>query len=323
MGRKTRVERALRIPGRLGRERRVAVDERDAPAPGGETRCGRRPGKPCADYDRFAFRGLRSRASEPGGAPGCAGAPPQHAAQHFPLATESRGLLDGKPGGLQPTADLAGDGVGRAGCARRRQARDLDEHVRSPHLGVLRRREPVEEPRVHAPVQPRENRAHVAGEQGEQHAAAAEHEPVPPGCDLAPLREQLTAIATELAPHPERARDVGRGERMAFDADVAQPRRRRGSLVPEGPRGGEVEAGAEPGFADRETAVRREGGPALAQAVPLEEDVASLLQTRIAREVDVAEAAGYRLAVLPVDERGRCVGNGRHGRGRNDTRTPP
>ena len=40
MGRKTRVERALRIPGRLGRERRVAVDERDAPAPGGETRCG-------------------------------------------------------------------------------------------------------------------------------------------------------------------------------------------------------------------------------------------------------------------------------------------
>ena len=176
-----------------------------------------------------------------------------------------------------------------------------------PHRGVLRRRETIQEPRIDAPVQPRENGAHVAGEQGKEDAAVAEHEPVPAGRELAPLREQCLTGSSEPGPEAERARDVGRGERMALDADVAQPRTRRGHLVPERPRGSEVEAGAEPGFADREAAVRGEGGPALPEAVALEEDVAGFFQTRIAREVDVAEAARHRLAVLPVDERGGLV----------------
>ena len=235
-----RVERALRIPGRLGRECRR--DGRAASTP--QPRAARLaavdvPARPRADHDRPALRrcarvGRANHGACQGGAARARSVPGEHLA----LASEPGRLL--RPRSRRPRD---GDGPRRQRC-RSRRSRPERESVRH-----LRERVAVATCRDSSPAR---NRRGTTRRRPRRTAGApcatsptssvrstrphAKANRCQPGANSVPLPRATPRGSGASSGHRPSVRDdVGARERVALDADEAEPRIRRRDLVPERP----------------------------------------------------------------------------------------
>ena len=168
-----------------------------------------------------AWRGARARA------PRLAVA---HAREHLALGAEAFALLDAEAGAGERRAHAAGHRPGGERRARGREPRELAHHLGRPHLGIPGGREAVEEERVGARLELRQQLARVARHQRELHAPAVELQAVEAGDRGRPHGEERRRERPQLLERRE-----GLGEVAARRRDGARPTRsaaargRRGS----------------------------------------------------------------------------------------------
>ncbi len=234
----------------------------DLPAARGEALRDQRAREARADDDRAAANAMGRRAL----ALAMAG-------EHLALVAEALALVDAEPGAGQRGAHAARHRPGGERGPGDGHPRELAHHLGGPHLGIPRGGESVQEERVRACLQLRQQLARVARHQRELHAPAVELQAVEARDRGRPDRDESRGEGAQLLERREGLGEVLRGEGMALDRDEMQP---RGSLrvgAERVPRGEEVEPEAEAGLEDGE---RVTPAPAPRQAVPREEDVAGL-----------------------------------------------
>ncbi len=228
----------------------------------------------------------------------------QDALHHLALAAEPRRSLDRESRLLQPPPHPARAGVGRHGPGAARGARDVREHRIAPHLGILRRRESVEEPRVDdACRQLRQRFGDVADRQGEAHAPAGEAPAVPVRHAATPARKQRRGPRRQFRPQRQRRAQLVVIERRRLDAEEVEARPGGRVLLERLPRGEEIQAGAEARLADAEARPRRQRAESLGEPIAAQEHVPRLLQAGVRGEVHVAVPIGVRLSVFPAEHR--------------------
>ena len=295
------VEHALRIAGCLLRDGLVALDQHHVDATGRQACGSGRAGQTGPDHDCLPPQRFREGSLQPRRTIGNRRRRLAHATQHLALGPETRRLLDAEARRLQRAAHVAGTRVRRASGSRAGMGGDHLHQFRGPQLGVPRRCEPVEKPRIDHAVELRQRLARVTDQQRECHAAAIEHEALPPAWLIVPLLEEACRQRLEFGPERQRSTEIRRTQRQQLRAHVVQAGSCRGGFPEGAPGAQEIETGTEAGLADREDAIRRQCGKAFDDAVAFEEYVARFLDAARPREVHVAELRRVRLAVDPVD----------------------
>ncbi|VVN28038.1 hypothetical protein PS623_04636 [Pseudomonas fluorescens] len=196
-----------------------------------------------------------------------------------------------------------------------RQPRQLREQLWGPHVGVFRRRETVEEPCVDARIEQRQLLEYITDQQGQGHPAAVETELLKARMHCHVLVQQRLPVSRQLRPQLNGAAQVGKAQRVLFDADEMQAGAARGLLGKQLPGAVEVHPGAKPGLADHQAAIGWQLGKALAQAVAFDEHVLGFEAAFSGGEVHVVVLPRVRAALIVPVNLG-VLGEGRvwHGR---------
>ena len=190
---------------------------------------------------------------------------------------------------------------GRAGLGA---FRDQAIKISRPHLFILRRAEPVEEPRICHEAAGGQGVVNVAEMKRQSDAKIRPDKVMHAAHRLRPVRQQSASQRRQFRPGGQRLRRIGRRQGESFKADKVQPRLRgRAARLPQLAQGEEVQPGAEPGLGHGELVP---AVPGLRQAATLQEYGAGFGQAISGREVDIPRLARDGRAIfLPVDCRMR------------------
>ena len=205
----------------------VHVDEVHVPAPRGQPLGDHRAGEAGAHDDGAARPAVRRGRL-----------PVAHAGEHLALVREALALLDAEPGVGERGAHAAGHGPGGERGAGHGQAREFAHHFGRPHVRVARRREAVEEERIGARLELRQQFARVARQERELHPPAVELQAVEAGDRRRPGRHERAsraAAAPRTAPGRRPGRPPGRGGSPPTRSAAAQARGDRFAARPRWP----------------------------------------------------------------------------------------
>ncbi|MNE25480.1 hypothetical protein D3C80_1188110 [compost metagenome] len=201
----------------------------------------------------------------------------------------SHGARDSKGGDPR-----AGDGAGG----------DQGHDLWRPHAGVEGRREAVEEPGVGRAGPLAQRPLGVADGQVDGRAPLRQVQAVEAGRSGGPDGEDGGRGLGQLRPGGQGAGGLVAGQGEALDGEDMQAAVLGPGAAPQVQQGHDVQSRAEAQFGDGEVGA---AGPGLWQTAAVQEDGASLGQTIVLGEIDVAEATGTGRAVLGPDELRRGV----------------
>ena len=304
MRRQFGVQHALGIARSAVGQRRFLLQQGYRPAAPRQRRRRRRAGNAAAQHQRASLAGV-ARPGKPRRAPGRRGRRGQLAAQHMPLAAKASHPPHAKARLGQPALDHASRSKRGVTGPRRRQPRQLGKQRGRPKLRVARRGKAIQKPGVHRAaggVQLRQGVQRVAHQQGERDCALIKTEAMPARPQRGILRQQRLAELGQLGPQGQRARQLLGGDGVFFGADHMQPRARWRTAPPQLPGAQDIQPGAKAGLAQHKAAIRRQGRPALGQAVMRQKHMAGFIQAAIAGEIHIAKPGGHRLAILPIQQ---------------------
>ncbi|MNF87221.1 hypothetical protein D3C84_696800 [compost metagenome] len=213
------------------------------------------------------------------------------ATQDLPFLADPWNALHLEAHGDQSAAHPAGAGEGAQGGIGGRQATDLGEQLRSPHLRVLRRGETVEEPGVDGGVELRQLFEDITDHQGQAYPALLEDKALEAFMYRHVLRQQLSAERRQFRPQGQGAAEVGVAERVLFDTDEMQAGVRIGAFAEQLPGTEKVQPGAEAGFTDHQALFGQHRAEALAQVILVDEHMTGFFQALVLGEIDVIELA--------------------------------
>jgi hypothetical protein len=269
------------IAGRFLRRLGAPLVQLDLPAARAEPLADRRTCEAGADDDGLPLDRRRRSCHRP------------HVArdEHLALVAESRPLFNREAGCFQRIAHSARYAPRGGRGVLRCEPRNGTHRLVIPHVGVPRRREPVEIDRVGGQAQFAQD-ADV-GEEQCQHDVA-ELDAVCAGDEQGPARVQRRGLLAHLRMAVVQGAHVGNRERMLLDRHVMQPATARRIALPRLPGRQEVQAETEAGLEDDETFAAR---PPLRKCVAAEEHMLRLRKAAGAAVVNVVERAGIGRAV--------------------------
>lgn len=306
VGGQLEVQHPLRIAGGLLGQGLMPLQQAHLPTACGQAGGAGATGQATTDHQGVALAMERGRAREPGfdrSRRGRLGGPAEKlTAQDFPFMTDARRALHLETGGVDQAPYPAGAGEGADGRAGGCQACQFGEQLGGPHLGVFRRGEAVEKPRVDLGVQLRQLLHDIADQQGQGHPAVIQHQLLEAWMNGDVLGQQLLGEGLQWRPEGEGALQVGVAQRVLFHADKMQARTGHGVLFEQLPGAEKVQAGAEAGLANHQPPAHRQGRKAFLQAVLLEEHVAGFFKAGLIGEVHVVKHPRVRATlVIPVE----------------------
>lgn len=129
-----------------------------------------------------------------------------------------------------------------------------------------------------------------------------QHQPLKTLVDGDVLRQQGLGEGLEFGPQGQGSLQIGRAQRVFFNADEMQARAGHCLLFKQLPGAEEIQPGTEAGFANHQFFAGAQGGKTFAQAVLFDKHIAGFFQARLVGEVHVIEHPRARAAlVVPVE----------------------
>ncbi|VVN47714.1 hypothetical protein PS659_06010 [Pseudomonas fluorescens] len=304
--RKFQVEHALRVARSFPGDVVVTLQQCHLPAPCGKAGGAGTTGQAGTDHQCPAFAGQRGRAGKPRlfgeRSRGLFGPAEELAAQDFPFMADARGAFHLEAGSVEQASHPSGAGKGADGRTGSGQASQFGKQFGGPHVRVFRRSETVEEPGVDPGVELRQLLQCIANQEGQGHTAVVQRQALETLMNRHVLLKQLIGKHLEFRPQPQGTLQIGRAQRVLFDADKMQPSSRCRVLLEHLPGTEEIQSGAKPRFADDQPPALGQGGKTFGQAVLLDKDITGFVQPRLVGEIHIVEHSRIRTTlVIPVE----------------------